>query len=127
MAELTTDPVRLTPGPRAPRIVQGYRLIASRRTSFGGLARKYGPAFTLNLPIFGRTVMISDPELVKGIFTTGGDLVGRATNLGEGAAPDNYSWIPFGGGIRLRGRYPALYRRGVRQYGDGRDGPDDLA
>lgn len=87
MAELTTDPVRLPPGPRAPRIVQGYRLVASRRTSFEGLARQYGPAFTLNLPIFGRTVMISDPELVKGIFTTGGDLVGRATNLGEVLGP----------------------------------------
>lgn len=87
MAELTTDPVRLPPGPRAPRIVQGYWLVSSRRTSFGGLARKYGPAFTLNLPIFGKTVMISDPDLVKGIFTTGGDLVGRATNLGEVLGP----------------------------------------
>lgn len=87
MAELTTDPVRLPPGPRTPRIVQGYRLVLSRRTSFGDLARRYGPAFTLNLPIFGKTVMISDPDLVKGIFTTGGDLVGRATNLGEMLGP----------------------------------------
>ena len=87
MAELTTDPVRLPPGPRTPRIVQGYRLVASRRTSFGDLVRKYGPAFTLNLPIFGKTVMISDPDLVKAIFTTSGDLVGRATNLGEVLGP----------------------------------------
>lgn len=87
MAEVTTDPVRLPPGPRTPRIVQGYRLVASRRTSFGDLARTYGSSFTLNLPIFGKTVMISDPDLVKAIFTTGGDLMGRATNLGEVLGP----------------------------------------
>lgn len=87
MAHATTEPVRLPPGPRAPRVVQGVRLLGSRRGSAGALATRYGPVFTLNLPIFGRTVLIGDPDLIKEVFTAGGDLVGRATNLGEMLGP----------------------------------------
>lgn len=87
MARATTEPVRLPPGPRTPAAIQGVRFVASRRVSLGALADRYGSAFTLNLPIFGRTVLISEPDLVKEIFTAGGDLVGRATNLGEVLGP----------------------------------------
>jgi len=87
MAQATTDPVRLPPGPRTPRAIQGLKFLTSRRASVGALVRRYGPALTLNLPIFGRTVLISDPALVKDLFTTGSDLVGRATNLGEVLGP----------------------------------------
>lgn len=87
MAHATTEPVRLPPGPRAPRVVQGVHLLGSRRGSAGALATRYGPVFTLNLPIFGRTVLVGDPDLIKEVFTAGGDLVGRATNLGEMLGP----------------------------------------
>jgi len=87
MAVLSTDPVRLPDGPSAPRIVQGFRLVAARRTFVVALARRYGPAFTLNLPIFGKTVVISDPVLVKDLFTTGADLASRPTNLGDVLGP----------------------------------------
>lgn len=87
MAQATSDPVRLPPGPRTPRLVQGIRFLTARRAVVGDLARRYGPAVTLNLPIFGRAVLISDPVLIKDLFTTGSDLVGRATNLGEVLGP----------------------------------------
>ena len=58
MAQATTEPVRLPPGPRTPRTVQGLRFLVSRRSSIGGLTRRYGPAVSLNLPIFGKTVLI---------------------------------------------------------------------
>jgi hypothetical protein len=87
MAQATTDPVRLPPGPRTPKLIQGITFAASRRTSVGSLARRYGPTLTLNLPIFGKTVLISEPDLVKDLFTAGADLVGRATNLGEVLGP----------------------------------------
>ena len=87
MAQATTDPVRLPPGPRAPRLVQGVRFLTSRRTVMGEVSRRYGSAVTLNLPIFGKSVLISDPTLIKDLFTTGSDLVGRATNLGEVLGP----------------------------------------
>ncbi|WP_396924828.1 cytochrome P450 [Mycolicibacterium sp.] len=87
MAHATSDPVRLPPGPRTPRLVQGIRFLTARRGVVGGLTRRYGPAASLNLPIFGRAVLISDPALIKDLFTTGPDLVGRATNLGEVLGP----------------------------------------
>ncbi len=87
MAQATTEPVRLPPGPRTPRTVQGLRFLVSRRSSIDALTRRYGPAVSLNLPIFGKTVLISEPGLVKDLFTAGGDLVGRATNLGEVLGP----------------------------------------
>ncbi len=87
MAHATTDPVRLPPGPNAPRLLQGIRFLTARRAVVGDLGRRYGSAVTLNLPIFGRTVLISDPTLIKELFTTGSDLVGRATNLGEVLGP----------------------------------------
>lgn len=87
MAQATTDPVRLPPGPRTPKAIQGVAFAASRRASIASLARRYGPSLTLNLPIFGKTVLISEPELIKEVFTAGTELVGRATNLGEVLGP----------------------------------------
>ena len=87
MAQATSDPIRLPPGPRTPKSIQGLQFFTSRRTSVGDLTRRYGSAVTLNLPIFGKAVLISEPALVKDLFTTGSDLVGRATNLGEVLGP----------------------------------------
>lgn len=87
MVEVTTDPIRLPPGPRAPRFVQGIKFVTSRRNSVSALARRYGREFTLNLPIFGKTLLISDPVLVKDLFTTGPELLSRPTTLGEVLGP----------------------------------------
>ena len=52
------------------------------------LARRYGSAFTINLPVFGQTVVISDPVLLKDMFSTSRDLFGRPkNNLGEIMGP----------------------------------------
>lgn len=83
MAQATTDPVRLPPAPRIPKLLQGVGFVAAREKSVSALARRYGPAFTLNLPIFGTTVVISDRALIKDLFTTKTELVGRAGVLGE--------------------------------------------
>ncbi|MCV7174357.1 cytochrome P450 [Mycolicibacterium sphagni] len=87
MAQATSDPVRLPPGPRTPKLVQGLQFFSSRRAAVGDLTRRYGSAVTLNLPVFGKAVVISEPALVKDLFTTGSDLVGRATNLGAVLGP----------------------------------------
>ncbi|WP_445167935.1 cytochrome P450 [Mycolicibacterium sp. Dal123E01] len=87
MAQVTSDPIRLPPGPRTPKLIQGLQFFSSRRAAVGDLTRRYGPAVTVNLPIFGKAVLISEPALVKDLFTTGSDLVGRATNLGEVLGP----------------------------------------
>jgi hypothetical protein len=55
---------------------------------FKALRRRYGSAFTINLPIIKKTVVISDPNLVKDLFGTSPDLVGVPdTNLGSMLGP----------------------------------------
>jgi cytochrome P450 len=41
------------------------------------LARRYGPVFSLNLPMFGRIVVVGEPELAKQIFTTSPEELGN--------------------------------------------------
>jgi cytochrome P450 len=83
MAVATTDPVRLPPAPRIPRLLQGVGFVTARERFVAALAKRYGSAFTLRLPIFGETVVVSDPALIKDLFTTNTALVGRAGVLGE--------------------------------------------
>lgn len=84
MATPTTDPVRLPPGPRLPATIQGITVLTARHGSIAALGRRYGHTFTLRLPVFGTTVVVSDPVLVKDLFTTSRELIGRPKhNLGE--------------------------------------------
>ena len=73
MGEATTDPVRLPPAPRIPKLLQGIGFVVNRDKAVAAAARRYGSEFTLNLPIFGHAVVISDPALVKDLFTTSTD------------------------------------------------------
>jgi cytochrome P450 len=81
MATSTTEPVRLPPGPRLPKMVLGLGLLIARHGLFAALGRRYGSPLTLDLPIMGRTVVISDPILLKDLFATSGDLVERPAEL----------------------------------------------
>src|SRR5690625_413100 len=68
----------LPPGPPLPRSLQGLAFWAARRPAMQQLRRRYGTAYTLHLPIYGRAVMISDPALAKELFTAPQD---AQTNL----------------------------------------------
>jgi cytochrome P450 len=87
MGEVTTDPVRLPPGPRIPKAAMGLAFLTARHRAVAAIGRRYGSAFSINLPIFGETVVISDPALIKDLFTTGSDLISRASNLGTVLGP----------------------------------------
>ncbi len=87
MAIATADPVRLPPPVRLPKIVQGVALVAAMCEVIAGLGRRHGGAYTLNLPIWGQTVVVSDPALVKDLFSTSSDLAERPTDLGEVFGP----------------------------------------
>jgi cytochrome P450 family 138 len=41
------------------------------------LARRYGNVFSINLPMFGRVVVVGEPELAKQIFTTSPEELGN--------------------------------------------------
>jgi cytochrome P450 len=88
MATATTEPVRLPPLLPVPKAVQGIAFLTARRRVVAALGRRYGGAFTLDLPVLGHTVVISDPILVKDLFSTSRDLMGRPIhNLGEILGP----------------------------------------
>jgi cytochrome P450 len=87
MATATTEPVRLPPGPRIPKTVQGIAFLTALCEVVPALGRRYGSTYTINLPIFGKTMVISDPTLVKDVFATSSDLLERPTNLGHVFGP----------------------------------------
>ncbi|MDI3313054.1 MAG: cytochrome P450 [Mycobacterium sp.] len=67
----------LPPGVRIPKAVLGAAFLMSRRHTMRSLARRYGDVFTVDLPIWGRTVVVADPQLAKQIFTTGPEDLGN--------------------------------------------------
>jgi cytochrome P450 len=105
MATETTEAVRLPPGPRIPKTVQGIAFLAVTHGLFAALARRYGSAFTVNFPLFGQEVVISDPILVKDVFSTSTDLIERPTgagHLGEAFGPGSTLVLPPFHGQRVR-------------------------
>ncbi|MGV0793062.1 cytochrome P450 [Mycolicibacterium sp. XJ1819] len=87
MAEATTDPVRLPPGPRLPKAVLGLAFLVDRHRAVEAVGRRYGSTFTVRLPLFGDTLVVSDRHLVRELFTANADLVSRPTNLGTVLGP----------------------------------------
>jgi cytochrome P450 len=65
----------LPPDPRPPRALVGLAFTMARRGTVAWLTAKYGPAVMLRLPVFGDTVMVSDPALAKQVFTTSPDVL----------------------------------------------------
>jgi cytochrome P450 len=68
------DP-RLPDGPRTPRQLNGLFFLFGRRWAVRRLHRRYGDAYTLELPVVGRTVVVSNPELVKAVYTAPPDVL----------------------------------------------------
>ncbi|WIV55199.1 cytochrome P450 [Amycolatopsis nalaikhensis] len=83
-----TRPVALPPGPAAPRAVQGAYALTQPLRGMRRLRARYGDAFTVNVPIFGNAVVISDPAEIKQLFTSGPELVDNLeVNLGRVLGP----------------------------------------
>ncbi|WP_349270469.1 cytochrome P450 [Mycolicibacterium parafortuitum] len=70
-------PVRLPPAPRIPRLAQALGFSLSRQWTVEQIARRYGDAFTMTLPVFGPTVMVTEPGLAKQVFMANTDDVGN--------------------------------------------------
>lgn len=82
--EASAAAVRLPPGPPLPRAVQGLLALTDRRVALQLLRRRYGSAFTIDLPIFGQLVVLSDPSHIRQLFKTGPDIADTTdANLGR--------------------------------------------
>jgi cytochrome P450 family 138 len=67
----------LPPGPRIPKALQGMAFAFARRPFVHTMAHRYGDVFSLDLPVYGRVVVVANPQLAKQIFTTGPEVLGN--------------------------------------------------
>jgi hypothetical protein len=119
MATATTEPVRLPPGPRVPKIVQGFVFVTPLQYRVApGLSRHYGGPFTINLPVFGKTVVVHDRDLVKDVFSTSFDLIERPTKvLGQAFGPGStFSLLGKEHSERRKLVLPNFHGKRVRNY-----------
>jgi hypothetical protein len=80
--------VLLPPGPTTPRFVQGIYTLTQPHRGMRLMRERYGDAFTINVPIFGRAVVISDPAEIRQLFQAGPELVDNLDqNLGRVLGP----------------------------------------
>ena len=82
MSELVTPTpappaVRMPPATRLPKVFQALAFATARRWMMTHLVSKYGNVFTLNIPIYGRVVVVTDPQLAKQVFATSPDELGN--------------------------------------------------
>ncbi|WP_290057608.1 cytochrome P450 [Amycolatopsis solani] len=83
-----TRPATLPPGPAVPRVVQGAYALTQPLRGLRRLKDRYGDAFTVDVPIFGNAVVLSNPAEIKQLFTSGPDLVDNLeVNLGRVLGP----------------------------------------
>jgi cytochrome P450 family 138 len=69
--------IRLPPTTRIPKAVQGAAFSISRRWIIRQMARRHGDIFMLNVPIYGRVVVVANPQLAKQVFTTSPEVLGN--------------------------------------------------
>lgn len=67
-ARAAAPAVRLPPSVPIPKTVQAALAVAYWRQFVAWLTRRYGPAFTIEVPVFGTAVVITDPELVRQVY-----------------------------------------------------------
>jgi len=88
--EASTPVAKLPTGPRLPPAVQGVVAVANRSLALQIMRRRYGSAFSLHLPIFGRMVVLSDPRHIRQLFKAGPDLADTTdANLGRVMGPNS--------------------------------------
>ncbi len=58
----------LPPGPRLPVALQTLAMVTRQRPFLERARRRYGTMFTVKVPGLGKTVVVSDPELIKQAF-----------------------------------------------------------
>jgi cytochrome P450 len=76
-AEPTEPEIRIPPGPSIPKVLQGAWFALARRQMLQTLTRRYGAAFTINLPTLGKVVVVTHPDLAKQAFLTSADDLGN--------------------------------------------------
>jgi cytochrome P450 family 138 len=113
-----TPAVNLPPRPRIPTFFQGIAYAVSRQWTVNQIARRYGDVFTMKLPVFGRTVIVTNPQIAKQLFTANTEDVGNiqpnlSRILGSGSV-----FALDGADHRLRRKLltPAFHGKSIKNY-----------
>lgn len=83
MSSVDTQPTaalpaeKVPPGPRIPKALQGIVFMLSRRWTVQQVGRHYGDIFSLHVPVYGRIVVVANPQLAKQVFTTSPEDLGN--------------------------------------------------
>jgi cytochrome P450 family 138 len=85
----TSTPNRLNPPPvRLPKLVQGVGFAFFGREAMRNWIKRHGRIFEINVPFFGRSVVVSDPALVRSVCTASAEqLINMQPNLGNWFGP----------------------------------------
>ncbi len=81
-------PVTLPPGPTAHRAVQAAYALSHANRGMRQMRDRYGDAFTVDVPIFGKAMVLSNPAEVRQLFRTPTEVVDNLDrNLGRMLGP----------------------------------------
>jgi cytochrome P450 family 138 len=114
----TSRAVKLPPGPRLPKLVQGIGYAVSRPWMYEQIARRHGDIFTLNLPMFGPTVIVANPQLAKQLFMASTDDVGNVQPNLSRVLGDGSVFALDGADHRRRRKLltPPFHGRSIKNY-----------
>ncbi|WP_051407165.1 cytochrome P450 [Nocardia sp. CNY236] len=80
--------IRLPDGPSTPPIVQSLEMLVARTRTVRRLYDRFGSAFTMHMPRFGRSIVLADPDEIKAVFTAGTGVVANPdASLGDFFGP----------------------------------------
>jgi len=115
----TSTPNRLNPPPvRLPKLVQGVGFAVCRRRAMRYWIKRHGHIFEINVPFFGRSVVVSDPALVKSVCTANPEqLINVQPNLSNWFGPGSVFGLD---GSRHRDRHrllaPAFHGQSLKNH-----------
>lgn len=110
--------VTLPDGPSIPRAVQGFFAVTARLWVMRRMRERYGSAFTLNLPMLGKAVVLADPGEIKQLLATSPEIADNVdVNLGRVLGADSIFAVSGAPHRRLRKILaPPFHGRRVRAY-----------
>ena len=115
----TATPNRLgPPRVRLPKLVQGVVFAFFRRRAMRNWIKRHGHIFEINVPFFGRSVVVSDPALVRSVCTASAEQLSNVQpNLGNLFGPGSVFGLD---GSRHRDRRrllaPAFHGQCLKNY-----------
>jgi cytochrome P450 len=115
----TSTPSKLEPPPvRSPKLVQGIGFAFFRGRAMRHWIKRHGHIFEINIPFFGRSVVVSEPALVRSVCTASTEqLINVQPNLSNWFGPGSVFGLD---GNRHRNRRrllaPAFHGRTLKNY-----------